>query len=249
MILKDYHIHTNFCDGKNTPEEVVLSAIKMGLTEIGFSGHSYVEFDTDFCISKEKIPEYIAEIERLKVKYSGKISILCGIEQDYYSDEPTDCFDFVIGSVHYIKSDDTYIPVDLSPEILKEAIKIHFNNNNLLFVKAYFDMVSDVVNKTNADVIGHFDLLTKFNEIEPIFDTSDERYVNLWKNAVDKLLAYNKPFEINTGAISRGYKTFPYPSDDIIAYIKQKGGKFILTSDSHSADTLCYKFEEFEYLL
>ena len=52
-----------------------------------------------------------------------------------------------------------------------------------------------------------------------------------------------KVFEINTGAISRGYRTQPYPSADIRSYIKAKGGTFILSGDSHSADTLCFQFD------
>ena len=31
MIKCDLHTHTVFCDGKNTPEEMVLSAIEKGL--------------------------------------------------------------------------------------------------------------------------------------------------------------------------------------------------------------------------
>ena len=39
MIPSNYHTHTCFCDGKNTPEEMVLEAIRLGCPEIGFSGH------------------------------------------------------------------------------------------------------------------------------------------------------------------------------------------------------------------
>ena len=54
------------------------------------------------------------------------------------------------------------------------------------------------------------------------------------------------PFEINTGAISKGYRTEPYPAKNIRDYIRQQGGRFILSSDSHRTDTLCYGFEEYE---
>ena len=37
MMRADLHVHTTFCDGKNTPEEVVLTAIEMGLCKLGFS--------------------------------------------------------------------------------------------------------------------------------------------------------------------------------------------------------------------
>ncbi len=38
-MLANYHTHTTYCDGKNTPEEIVLCAIEKGFTSIGFSGH------------------------------------------------------------------------------------------------------------------------------------------------------------------------------------------------------------------
>ena len=37
MIEYDLHMHTTFCDGKNTPEEIVLYAIDKGFSAIGFS--------------------------------------------------------------------------------------------------------------------------------------------------------------------------------------------------------------------
>ena len=48
-MLYNYHTHTNYCDGKNTAEEIVKKAIELGLSELGFSGHSYTDFDLDFC--------------------------------------------------------------------------------------------------------------------------------------------------------------------------------------------------------
>ena len=40
--LQNLHQHTTFCDGKNTPEEIVLEAIKKGFGAIGFSGHCHM---------------------------------------------------------------------------------------------------------------------------------------------------------------------------------------------------------------
>ena len=64
--------------------------------------------------------------------------------------------------------------------------------------------------------------------------------------ATFKSLETEKPFEINTGVVSRGYRALPYPAPDIREYIRSKGGKFILSSDSHSTETLCFGFENEE---
>lgn len=242
--LCDYHVHTTFSDGKNTPEEVVRAAIEKGMAEIGISDHSYTDFDESYCIKRDKIEEYKREIARLKAKYQGKIKILCGIEQDFYSEESTKDYDYAIGSVHYVKVGGKFYPIDESAEIFGEVCKNIFGGDYIAFAEEYFNTVSQLAERKDIDIIGHFDLIAKFNENNRCFDEKNERYVAAWKKAADKLLSTNKPFEINMGAISRGYKTEPYPSDAIRAYIKDKGGKFILSSDSHSAENICYYFDK-----
>ena len=249
MIAKDLHMHTAYCDGKDTPEDMVLSAVDKGLDTVGISGHSYTFFDESYCMQKEDIPRYIAELRYLRAKYFDRIHVLCGVEQDYYSDYPTDEFDYIIGSVHYIKVGDEYIPVDESVEILRAAVQKHFGGDVYALCELYFDTVADVVEKTRCDIIGHFDLISKFIEREPLFDTEHPRYVKAWKAAVDRLVTYDVPFEINTGAISRGYRTQPYPDEEMIAYIKAKGGRLILSSDAHSKENIAYIFEKYESLL
>ena len=249
MITKDLHMHTCYCDGTGTPEDMILSAVEKGLDTVGISGHSYTFFDTSYCMQKEAVPRYIAELRYLRAKYFDKIHVLCGVEQDYYSDYPTDDFDYVIGSVHYVKVEGEYIPVDESIEILRAAVQKYFGGDVYALCERYFETVADVVNKTDCDMIGHFDLISKFIERESLFDTQHPRYAAAWKAAVDKLVSYGVPFEINTGAIFRGYRTSPYPNEEIIAYIKEKGGRLILSSDAHSAEAISYRFDEYEALL
>ena len=246
MILSDFHVHSTFSDGKNTPEEIVLKAISAGIKNLGFSDHSYT-LDESYCMSKEKKELYINTISALKERYSNDINIYCGVEQDFYSTENTEGFDYVIGSVHYVKANDDYIAVDKSLDYFKLAVERYFEGDCIKFAESYFKTVADVVKKTNCDIIGHFDLITKFNG-SGLFDETDKKYINAWKSAADELLKCGKPFEINTGAISRGYRTFPYPSLDIIDYIKKNGGRFILSSDAHSAENLCFQFDKWEYL-
>ena len=240
MILSDLHIHTTYCDGKNTPEEMVLAAIQKGMECLGFSAHSYTFFDARYCMKKAE--DYKREIARLKEKYKDKIKILCGVEQDFYSQEPTEGYDYVIGSVHYIKVNDDYIPVDESAQVLIEAVNKYFDGDFYKMADVYYKTVSQI---KNADIIGHFDLITKFNEGFCLFNENDRRYQKSYTDALDILLRQNVYFEINTGAISRGYRKSPYPSKNILYYIKANGGKTILSSDAHSIDGLMFEFERY----
>ncbi|MBR5931717.1 MAG: histidinol-phosphatase [Lachnospiraceae bacterium] len=247
--MRDLHVHTIYSDGENLPEEIVLMAIKKGMSEIGISDHSYTWFDESYCIRKDKIEEYKTEIARLREKYKDQIRVLCGVEQDYYSDEPTDDYDYVIGSVHYLMVDGAIAFVDESPELFRQAIDVYFGGDVYAFAEKYYETVADVVNKTGCDIIGHFDLFSKFNEDvrtgkkNIFFDPSHPRYVAAWKKAVDALIPTGKLFEINTGGMASGRKTDPYPSEEIQNDIRLNGGAFIYSSDAHRAENLCFRFE------
>lgn len=243
MICSDFHMHTIFCDGNNTPEEMVLSAIVKGMKRIGICVHSYIPAGESYCVKKENVDLFIKTCKELKEKYKYKIEVYCGVEQDYFSDYSTDGFDYVIGSVHYVLKDGKLLDIDLSEQDFVNSVNTYYNGDFYAYCEDYYNIVSDVCEKTKCDFIGHFDLVTKFNEGGKLFDETHPRYVSAYKKAIDNLIKYNVPFEINSGAVSRGYRTTPYPNPDIIDYIKEKGGRFILSSDAHSAIDIGYNFE------
>ena len=242
MILANFHTHTNFCDGQNAPEEMVQAAIKKGCTALGFSGHAYTPCDTSYCMSLEETQAYKAQVRYLQKKYAGQIDIFLGIEQDYFSEGSTDDYDFVIGSVHYINKDTAYLPVDETYEITKQQISQYFSNDPYAYVEEYYRIVADVAEKTNASIIGHFDLITKFNRDGVLFDETNPRYISAALDAIEKLMEKPRIFEINTGAIARGYMDRPYPSSFILKAIHDRGGAILLSSDSHNTDSICSNF-------
>ncbi len=246
MMYQDFHVHTNFCDGKNTPEEMIRAAIELNMKRIGLLCHSYTDFDESYCISKERIPEFINTVNCLKEKYKDKIQVLCGVEQDYFSNHPTEGFDYVLGSVHYVYKNGKYIEIDSSKTELCDAVMREYGGNWMELCRDYYKLVGDVASKTGADIIGHFDLITKFNQDDNLFSTNCDEYLEMAKAAIDKLILSGKPFEINTGAISRGYRKEAYPQKELLKYILDKGGKVILSSDSHSTDGLCTEFEQYK---
>ncbi len=238
MILSNLHTHTLYCDGKDSPEELILKAIELNFSELGFSGHSYTFFDESYCMSKENTIKYISEINHLKEKYKNKIVIKLGIEQDYFSTEKTDVYDYVIGSVHYVKKDGKFLAVDNSEKEFVENVEKYYNGDFYAFCEDYYKLVGDLYNKTKCDIIGHFDLVTKFNQDNKYFDENNERYKKSYISALKKLLKNEVIFEINYGAVTRGYKTKPYPNEDIISIIKESGKKIIKTTDCHDKEKL-----------
>ena len=82
MILEDFHLHTTFSDGKNTPEEMIRAALDMGMKRIGISDHAPTPCGESYCIARDRVTEYRETVNALKEKYRGRIDVLCGIEQD-----------------------------------------------------------------------------------------------------------------------------------------------------------------------
>ena len=268
----DLHMHTTYCDGSASAEEMVLSAINMGLDTVGISGHSYTYFDESYCMSLEGTEKYIREVNALKGKYADRIRVLLGIERDLFADISNDPFDYVIGSSHYISAGNEFFDVDSDPETFMDGVRRNFGGDVMAAVSQYYEQVGSIIETCDCDIIGHFDLVTKFNEREELIDTRDTAYIKAWKAAADRLFdaassradagranrledlglvrAGRSPvFEINTGAMAKGYRTSPYPAPDQIEYIKSRGGILLLSSDSHRTDTLCHGFDSFRGLL
>ena len=245
---KDFHVHTCFCDGENTPEEMIFAALDVGMNTIGFVAHSHTSFDECACASIESTDQYEEEVRTLDMAFGEQIDILCGIEQDYYSEEPTDRWDYVIGSVHYLPERDCdpgeHLSFDDTEEMLQQAIEEQYGGDAYSLCEDYYRLVADVVRKTNADIIGHFDLVTKFNaggenqSAGKYFDEGDPRYVAAWQKAADTLLETGKPFEINYGAVISGRRTEPYPGPAIQKYLADRGAEFIFASDAHTVEAL-----------
>ena len=236
------HTHTVFCDGKDTPEELVKRAIALGMKALGFSGHEYSKHDGDFCMSKEDTAAYIQEVLRLKEAYKDQIDIYLGIERDYFGEFDNYPYDYVIGSLHYVEKDGVLMTVDYTPEIMEASVEKYFGGNYRAYVERYYQILSDVVEKTNANIVGHFDLITKFNEGNRYFDEDAAWYREAALAALHKVAERKPIFEINTGAMARGYRKRPYPADFILEEIHKIGCPVVVNSDCHDKMYLNHEF-------
>lgn len=244
------HTHSVLCDGKDTLEEMVQAAIEKGFDSIGFSGHSFMDIYAEFSMSEDKASEYKAEIARLQQVYGDRIRIFCGLEKDNYTTMSTEGYDYLIGSVHVMKHENGLLFIDWSTDRTRENIEKVFGGDGIAYAKHYFDAVADLPNHGSFDILGHFDLLTKFNEKEPdLIDTSCAEYRTAATKAAEALVGKVKFFEVNTGAISRGYRTTPYPDRYIIKEMKRLGFGAIISSDCHDRNFLDCGYEDAKRLL
>ena len=197
-MISDLHTHSVYCDGKNTLEEMVLAAIKIGLRSIGFSGHT--GFDSRYCIND--LSCYLSEARNLREKYKNDIQVYVGIEEESTTLVDRDNFDYIIGSSHYVSKNGQFYSVDGSPAMFKESLE-QFENDPIQFAHAYYAPLCEYILRRRPDIVGHFDLLTKFDEVGVSNYFNDPEYNRIAEIYIDQAAQSGCLFEVNTGAISR----------------------------------------------
>lgn len=251
MITQNLHMHSTWDDGSCSVEEMILASKAAGLTSVGLSVHCPMPFENSWECPKEKLPDYIAEVRALQAKYAGIIDVYLGVEWDTTAqDMDLSPYDYVIGSVHEIP-----VPgggtrsADANARTTESYIRDCFGGDADAAAESYFAELAKVANNPHTDIVGHFDLITKFDEPVPFFDENSARYQRAARAAMEKLVKAGKIFEVNTGAISRGYRTTPYPSAQWLKLLHEMGGRVTVSADAHHTSGVACAFELAEQMI
>lgn len=238
-LLANYHTHTSFCDGRDAPEEVIQYALELGFFALGFSGH----MDADIHMDQEK---YYEEIHRLQDKYKDQIEILCGIELDnLYDPAAGQGADYVIGSTHFLDLPmDKPASVDNSAEMLVKMAHDYYGGDYYRLSRDYYDLSAKVYDRLHCDFVGHFDLITRFNDQLHFLDESSPTYYKPALEAMEYLVGQGVPFEINCGAVNRNRKRDFYPNRFLLKALHDFGGEIIINSDAHEKERLNGAFDQ-----
>lgn len=247
--LQNLHTHSTYCDGKDTLEEMLLSAIEQGFDSVGFSGHSYMHYSPSHSMSIEGTEAYKKEVAFLKEKYKDKLDIFCGLEVDMYSEIDLSGYDYLLGAVHYLKKDGEYLGFDRGVPEVTALIDEHFGGDGMAFAKVFYETIPELPKYGKFDVLAHYDICAKLVEKKPFFDENDPKYQKMALEALDALTGKIPFFEVNTGAIARGYRTTPYPNLFLMKAFKELGWGPVIGSDCHDKRYLKHSFDEAEEIL
>ena len=251
MIKTNYHTHTTYCDGVNTAEEMIQSAIEKRFSILGFSSHSIYPFASDWHIAPRETEAYTEEIRSLAEKYRSKITVLCGFEADYIpglsipSKKQYEKFrpDYLIGSVHYLVTEKGNFTVDESAEGVKNGVDVFFKGNARKAVCEYFYAQREMLLHGDFEIWGHPDLFRKRNSILKLFNESESWYRSELKATARAAKKAGVIAEINTGAISRGAMDDVYPSQEFLRLLAEQNVPVTVSSDAHNAESLDCAFE------
>lgn len=202
-IRGDFHVHTNWSDGSDPLEEVVLAAKERGYEWVCISDHSQ-SVKIAHGLNERMLERQFEEIEKVQKKISG-IEILKGIECDIKKDGSLDLkddalrkCDVVIASVH------TYfnLPVrEMTERIIRAMENPHV----------------DIIGHPTGRLIGEREAYEL--DFEKLFDAARENNVAFEINAfpsrldlnganVKAALAYKLQFTIGTDAHNKSHMRF-----------------------------------------
>ena len=265
MIRQNLHMHSTWDDGKNSIEEMILASRAAGLSSVGVSVHAPLPYGTSWACPEGKLPAYIAEVRALREKYAGMIDVYLGIEWDAESQVSLEPYDYAIGSVHHVpmamklpencpkelaaQFPIDYPTVDESAQATAKLLAGHFGGDADALAKAYFAQYEKVAAQEKAQIVGHLDLLTKFDEERGFFNPQSPVYRRAATDAMEMLVRAGKIFEVNTGAISRGYRSMPYPSRELLGALREMGGRVTVSADAHHVSGVTCAFDLAERLI
>ncbi|MDH6304159.1 HisJ family histidinol phosphate phosphatase [Parabacteroides sp. PF5-5] len=247
MLLSNYHSHCTFCDGRSAPEDFVKFAVSKGFSTYGFSSHSPLPFETFWNMSDTDLPEYLAEIERLRKKYEDKLKIYVALEIDYL-DETFNAsipyfkelpLDYRIGSVHFLPiskelTEANMVCIDGSFEDYKNAVNTHFGGSIRKLAERFYDSAMKMVEAGGIDIVGHIDKVYMNGQRIDSSLIDAPWYKDLFISCLDLIAEKGIMVEINTKNMSRKGETFPHVN--YLSLLKERNIPVLVNSDCHFPD-------------
>lgn len=243
LTMKNYHSHSEFCDGRVPMSEMAEAAFKSGFEEWGISPHSPICCYSSCNMKKEDVPAFIKEVDRLKSLYSGKMKVFAGMEIDYISDDfgpHIEYFrnlplDYRIGSVHFVRTK-AGKPVDVdgpAPRFL-EFLSEEFGGDLGYVARTYFAMQLEMLDHGGFDIIGHLDKIgDNGSHADPTLE-DQPWYAALVEEVIAKAVEKNITIEINTKKFDTSGRFFP--AERWWPLLKKYYARLVISTDAHYPD-------------
>lgn len=263
ILRSDLHSHTNWVDGRDSPEDMVLGAVAAGLEEFGISEHVALPAPNPVWevfplgLRPDRAKAHADAVAALAVKYAGRIRVRRGYEADYVREasfpdrglyEPL-APDYLIGSVHFLRAPDgTIASVGTGKSAMAAfdaALRELWGGSPERLARAYFAAEREMVSRFDFDVVAHPDLILHHNRDRVVFDTAAPWWREELEATADAIAASGKAVEINTGGLFRGLVPDAYPAKPFRDLLRARGVKFVLSSDAHRSDAIAHAFGRF----
>lgn len=236
-LTPDYHTHTQLCrHAGGLPIDYARAAAARGIPEIACTDH--IPFPDDptpsIRMTRGDFDAYLGHVRTAQA--AGLCTVLLGIEADYQRDlvhghiqallAAAD-FDLVLGSLH------TGPFWDLSPDDPTATPEFVEQMN-----RTYYLRMAELARTGLYDVCSHFDVVKRTGVRAP-----DRLLAEIVPPALDAVAAAGMAIEINTSGLNHGAAE-PYPSLQILAWMKTRGISITFGSDAHDPAQVGQHFEQ-----
>lgn len=226
-------MHTTFSDGKGEMAEYVKKAVKNKIDEIGFSDHVHVHKEA-WSMASANLSRYMDSIRRLRKV--AQISVKAGLEVDFVPETTHSLMstinqydlDYVMGSVHYIGNWLVDSEREMEEWKRRDVDQVYGQ---------YFHLVQDMVGTRLFDIVGHLDLVKKFN-YRPKNDLND-----LMLQTVQTIRQSGMCIEVNAGGLRKPCHEI-FPSEKLLRMCFENDVPITLGSDAHSPNDVGAGLEE-----
>ncbi len=244
-----YHCHTAFSDGRNSLEEMLEQAVKIGFESIGISDHliinDLIPTNRTFAQALPVLQQRIAEIRKVAKNYPLKVFV--GFEVDYMPYPGwLDNFDKLKSQldVDYLHTGNHYfMDTDCSRFISIYHSKEIFSDTSRLseYFHRHFQTICQAVYSCRFDFLAHIDYARWSGLMK------DGEYKDEIMNIVHALAETGTATELNTkGLDSTG--SF-YPSAWILKELKAHRVPIVISDDAHHISQLGRYFDKAEEIL
>lgn len=212
------HAHSQFCDGKDTMEDIANAAVDEGMEYFAFTPHSPVNIESPCNMEASRMIEYLEEASRLRDSLSSRMQILTSLEIDYLGDEwgpHIDYFqklplDFRLGSVHFVPNQDgVLLDCDGKYERFARYLKEGYGNDLRYVVEKYFEQVLMMLERGGIDLLGHFDKIAGNAAMADPEIENQSWYEALVDDVISHVKGTDVVIEINTKAYADKSRFFP----------------------------------------
>lgn len=246
-IKTNYHTHTFLCNhAEGHVEDYVKQAIAYGFEELGMADHGFIPIDPKKIPSYFRYPflyymrefefynSYLVHIERCRQEYGDQISLLAGLECEFYYgcdkhyEMLLEHLDYLALGQHVVAHENTMLDPyrDMNPQT----------------VLSYAKNVKDALDTGYFTMIVHPDVFM-FGYQDAVYNTAifDETAKQASRIILEACVRNNVYLELNAGAARKGSRLLPngheeyyYPRSEFWQLTKEYPQlKIIVGSDAH----------------
>jgi histidinol-phosphatase (PHP family) len=257
-VLTDYHVHLRPDEEDSTAERYFTPAnaeryrevaSERGIEELGVAEHIH-RFVQSLDIwshpwyrhwAHDDVDEYVDFLRSVELRVGIEADFLPGREDRVANFLDGRDWDYVVGSVHFLRDD----AVDVHGEPDWEPWDVWRGADPEKVWARYFETLGEAARSGIFDILAHLDLVKAFAGRVPLPDGDLRRF---YDRAMDGIADSDVAVEVSTAGLRKPVAEI-YPAPALLEMCLDAGRPVALSSDAHEPDQLGYEYERAVELL